>query len=48
MILSLKEYFQSMKHDAPHQEQFQQEFLYALGNYPTHNWEEEATFMNQE
>lgn len=47
-ISSLKEYFLSMKRDITHTEEFQQEFLYALSNYPTYNWEDDMVLINQE
>ncbi|MBP7007956.1 hypothetical protein KBB05_04525 [Patescibacteria group bacterium] len=37
-----------MKRDITHTEEFQQEFLYALSNYPTYNWEDDMVLINQE
>ncbi len=48
IISSLKSYFLFMKRNAIYDKQFELEFLYAVGNNPKHNWDEDAVLVNQE
>jgi hypothetical protein len=48
IITSLKSYFLFMKRNAIYDKQFELEFLYAVGNNPQHNWDEDAILVNQE